>query len=228
MNHVNFLPPSFYAEKARRQRIVRQFALLIALAIALCGFFSFDRGHNHELKKAVEAAEADAAAAADLVKQVAQLQDQKKKLDAEMELRRRVSQSASTSQVIAAVGRAMPGSVTLTRLTLLTQRPPQAPVIVSVKGDPNDPTKSAAKSRNAIPSPDLIRVEITGIAPDDSHVTQFLSGLSGNPLFVNLKLAHSRAMSGEDLIAREFRIDAEVPLDRDYKPAAGLEVARVP
>ena len=76
MNQINFLPPSFYAEKARHQRLLRQAALLVVLALVLGLFFGADRGQNHGLEQAVESAEADALAAADLVKKIAQLLEQ--------------------------------------------------------------------------------------------------------------------------------------------------------
>jgi hypothetical protein len=58
-------------------------------------------------------------------------------------------------------------------------------------------------------------------------VADFVGRLSDYPLFSNVKMLYSRAVVAGELQAREFRIELEVPLDRDYRMAAAprLEVA---
>jgi hypothetical protein len=65
---------------------------------------------------------------------------------------------------------------------------------------------------------------MTGLAPSDVEVADFVGRLSDSPLFTSVKMGYSRAAQAGKLRARQFSIDLEVPLDREYRPA-GKEVA---
>ncbi len=66
-----------------------------------------------------------------------------------------------------------------------------------------------------------------GLAPTDMEIADFVGRLSSYPLFTNVKMDYSRAVQVKELKAREFHVQFEVPLDRDYKLVHGAgEVAR--
>jgi hypothetical protein len=228
MSDIDFLPASYHESKSRARRARRE-AMLVALAIA--GLFVgwwVSRDSNEDLRHAVMMAESQAARAATEAENAAKLTLAKQRLEAQVALQHKVTQPVTAAQIIAAIARATPTAVTAQRLTLISVRPTMTPKVAASTKEATKSSKHARKEAAvaaAVQEPDLIRVEFTGVAAREELVGQFTQKLSENPLFVSVKLGHSRALQSDELVAREFRVTLEVPLDRVYRSAVSPEVA---
>lgn len=67
------------------------------------------------------------------------------------------------------------------------------------------------------PSDEALLIEFSGLAPNDVEVANLVGALSDNPAFSGVKMLYSRSVTTRGVIGREFRMEMQVPLDRDYR-----------
>ena len=224
MNDIDFLPQSFHDARARRKRMLRHAVLLTCLTTTILSYYVL-APDSSQLESNVAAAEKYAESVRDEINLAAKLTLEREQLLHQLDVVHELQQPVGDAQVITAITQVMPASITITRMTMLAIRPTPAPYVV--KGS----TTAAApvvKKSDEVAMPNYIRVEITGLAPNDQAITQFFAKLSESPMFANAKLASSKATQVGDLLGREYRINLEVPLDRRYRVASAQEVTGAP
>ena len=210
MNEINFLPPSFLKRGARRRRVFRQLVILAFAAACADAWYTRSSTDLSAARAYAANLEAQVAASRDRAAEITRLEARRQALTARMQTHHELVQPVNSVQVTAAVGRLLPPALALKELNILGRRP------------------APASSGASTPSPvEPLKVEMVGLAPADVEVADFVGKLSDYPLFVNVKMLYSRAVQAGDLQAREFRVELEVPLDREYRPlpAPGMEVA---
>jgi hypothetical protein len=83
--------------------------------------------------------------------------------------------------------------------------------------------KSRSNTRSAtektIPKPPQYdsRISLTGFAPTDVHVSEFLSELNGHPLLRTVNLVSSKETIEEDRTIREFKLTASLEQNADVR-----------
>ena len=88
-------------------------------------------------------------------------------------------------------------------------------------------SKSKSRARQAkgkeevSASQGMLVLEVEGVAPNDLEVTRFVKRLSEQPMFQNVTLIQGRPVQVAGLVAREFQIRTEIPLDREFQLASG-------
>lgn len=207
MDHVNFLPQRIRSQRAKRGRRVRQAYLLLLCAAALVGL-GYVRQHR------VEAARADVAllkgSAEDLRQQAARrdvLQRQLQDLSIRKQVQEHLGSRVSAQVVLAELHRQMPPSLCLTSLELETMEVPlarKALTNVSVRA-----TVAGGAERRPETAKRL-RLTLTGLAPNDVDVANFIGQLSSSPLFEDVNMGYSRSVTYKGRMAREFRASCYV------------------
>jgi hypothetical protein len=187
---VDFLPPSFRKRQLRRRRQVRQRIELVVVGCIIAVIWAGQRGR-------VMVLQAEASAVAERVElaqaQQAQLQDQADRVEqlvARERLQRELDHPLHHTQIVAAIGRAVPESVALREMRITRENRQQQRTL------------------------DL---ELHGLAPNDLAVARLVQQLSAEPLFNGVELDTSRGETTQDgLMARSFRMRLTVSLDRDF------------
>ena len=59
-------------------------------------------------------------------------------------------------------------------------------------------------------------LELIGVAPTDKVIARFVTDLGEHPLFQEVKLTFTRPVDAGRLYAREFHIEAVIPMGRRY------------
>jgi Tfp pilus assembly protein PilN len=221
VNQINFLPKSFMVQQARKKRVVREIGLVAVVVMAMGVWLLVSGAKVRDLRDTARDLKSQAESLSRQVGELDRMRADRERLIHQVRIQRELGQPVSHSAVITALSHELPDAVTMTRLSMRTRRPA--------------PSKAAAqkpddRKRRDAPAPpkesDLIRIEIDGCAPDDVSVANFVGRLSEYPLFTNVKMIQSRATTvGDRVEAREFRIELEVPLDRDYQTEPSQEVA---
>ena len=129
-----------------------------------------------------------------------------------------LKQPIPTSSVLAAVAELMPRSMGLTSLSLVGEPVRAAPTGV------NKSKRSQKQSLKGEVPP--IRMLLEGLAPNDLAIAQFVGRLDDRVIFENVEMAYSRPAKRGILLGREFRITAEIPLDRTYVIRGQKKVSR--
>jgi len=203
---INFIPDSVIQARARRRLIVRSFVMLACLAAAMGAWFKTSRMYDPAPQDTYLASlETQIAAMLEQSQEIAARQKQHRERSEEVAVRERIAAPLPATFVIAAVVETLPPSIGLSSLSLV-----DTPVEPIAKHSREAATGSA-------PHPNRpLRVHIEGLAPDDVTIAKVLGRLDERPPFGNVELGYSRPLEGAELMARAFRITAEIPLDRRY------------
>jgi hypothetical protein len=82
--------------------------------------------------------------------------------------------------------------------------------------------------QNEIPKPPQYdsRLSLTGFAPTDVHVSEFLAQLNAHPLLRNVNLVSSQETIKKDKTIREFKLTASLEHDADVRTLSTRDVPR--
>lgn len=210
MSQVNFLPRSYIERKARRARTVRQTALVSCVIAAVGAWYVGSRHSLADLDSYARSLESQAHAAADQVSEVKQLEAKLDELHRDHAAMRQIVPSISTTNLIAAVSARVPSGVAVTNLHVRGEPPRPAEKLASGLSQPTLPTQE-----RRIPP---VKIEMTGIAPGDEKIADFVGRLSEFAAFTNVKMVYSRSVQSGQLLGREFRVEMETPMNREYQP----------
>lgn len=217
MTEVNFIPASYVLRQQRRRSSVRQAALIVVLAALLAMWYTASSRSLGELGALVENVEREAATAQARVNEINHLREVERELRRDAKTRQELSPTINTVDVVGTVANAMPTSIALRAMDIMSERP-----VPQKASNTDDANPAAGETPRAI---EPMKISLVGLAPADVEVADFVGQLTKSPLFHNVKMVYSRPVQTQDVHAREFRIEFEVPLDCDYQPADGKGVA---
>lgn len=203
MNEIDFLPERIKDKRRRRRRLICQ-GYLMALCIAGLGVMTYvfqvrvdkARGELEMLRSRSRAMDSQIALRDQLNRQLAELMIKGR---IEEQLGRRVG----TLDVLGELQKVMPESLTLTSMTMET-------VAVQVAVDPadkrnasNQPVSRAGSAKAKTVK--RVRLVLTGMAPTDVDVANFIGQLAGSKLFEDVSMGYARNVKFRNRQAREFQ-----------------------
>lgn len=242
MNSINFLPQSYLDGQRRRRRVVREVFALVMLSGLMGVAYLYVLTQTQMLQQQVLNRQADGKAVREKIAQFQNLQHLQKQLVREVNMQRELRQPLTHTAILATLGQIMPASIGLTDLTLVAHAPvPQKPVAPDTKrrtfgsksgSAPAAPAKTSDKDGAKAKQPEIVKikplkVELVGLAPNDVEIADFMATLSDHDLFTEVKLLYSRSVEAGPIVGREFRIEMQVPFDRDYRPVLEPEPQEV-
>jgi len=225
MNQVNFLPASFVRRRAQRVRVMRQVLLVAVVAAGLLVWGLALRGQIASKTQHANSLEEQVIAARNMKTEMNRLRDEQKQLQHQVKVQRQLSQPVTHTQIIATLSGLIPPQVAVTELLMTTARPTPR------QATPEDAVKSrkrqrqdAAQHRN---EENQIAIELQALSPDGESVANLVETFSKHPLFTDVQMRHTRSIRVRQVMAREFRLELKVDLDRRFlDPEEGKEVAR--
>jgi hypothetical protein len=212
MSELNFIPDSYYRAQRRRGRRVRQGLLLLAVAAGLCVAGVGMKGRSLAQLETAERLEEVLDTEQGSLGVLAMLQREKQELVQQVDLHRDLVPTVSYADVIAAVNHALPDEIAMTELVLRSVRPDPEP---RAAADTTTATRRGGQAEETQDhEPNLIGLELLGLAPDDLAIARLVSNLHEDPLFSRIKMRSSRALTVGPIRAREFSLTLTVDLDR--------------
>jgi Tfp pilus assembly protein PilN len=208
MDAIDFLPDRIRAQRARRHRLAVQCYLLViclaglgALGYCLHVQIGRDQEELALLGGRSEAMKMQLDLRASLEQQLGDLMIKRR---IEEQLGRRVS----TLNVLGELQRVMPESMALTSLTMETVevRMPVDPVSKENRTDrpvvqPQSPDEKTVKR---------VRLVITGMAPTDVDVANFIGQLASSPIFEDVNMGYAKNILFRSRSARKFQASCYV------------------
>jgi len=208
MQEIDFLPERIKVQRARKRRVIRQGYLLFAAVVAMGVWVYFGQ-------QRVARAQAELDVLRDrsetMHRQLA-LKTQLEKELADLVIKERISKDlGSRVNVLDMAGeleRLLPASMSLTKLNLDT-------IEFTM---PKDKGGARNRSPRAIPASGRkkqqtvkrVRLLITGMAPDDVAVANFIGQLSAGPLFEEVNMGYTKNIVYRKRNAREFQASCYV------------------
>jgi len=209
MQSVDFLPERIRLRRARRRRLFRQGYLLAAFAVAviMLGYVRYRR---------IDSAQGQLAMLGDravnIRNQLTMRQSLEKEL-ADLMIKKRIDETLGSRvlalDVLGELERLLPESMALTKLAVETVklRAPAKPVAAPVS---SGRTVRAKAGQNKYRIVKRIRLVITGLAPTDVDVANFIGQLSASPLFEDINMGYAKNAAIYGRTAREFQASCYV------------------
>ncbi len=219
MNTIDFLPESYHLERAYRKLRQRRVLLIALTAMTLLGWGITRHQQSAGLAGEVRSLEAQAKASKLKRSEMDKLREERKQLVYQETIQQQLDQPIAVTESVALIGRIMPESVNISRISINTLRPDPKPIEDEDEAD-RKKSRSSSKKKKADEAPpkDLITIQVYGAAPNDPIVAELVETMSDHAVFQNVKLHFSRADEADEVSMRRFHIEAEVPLDRRYVP----------
>ncbi len=224
MNHVNFLPETFIRKRTQRVRVMRQALLVAVVAGGLLAWGVALRGQVASKSYHAKSLEEQVVSARNMKTAMNRLRDEQKQLNHQVKVQRQLSQPVNHTQIIATISQLIPAQIAVTELMMTTTRPaPQQAV-------PQDSIKSRKRQQRETviqrTAENVIAIELQALAPDGESVANLVQTFSEHPLFTDVQIRHTRSVVVRRVVAREFRLELKVDLDRRFlDPEEGREVA---
>jgi Tfp pilus assembly protein PilN len=206
MNQINFLPPDYVDHRSRQRRVLRQMLLVIGVVAGLGAWYAVTNQRLAGQEQLAVSLESMTVASRQQSAEIQTLREQQTRLSRLLRLRQQLTVPLTHTQVLATIGQVMPEPLCLQRLTIVGRRPV--------------PESTEANRGNIPAAPNALHVTLAGLSPDDGEVANFVGRLTDHALFNDVKLMFSRPLEVNGLRGREFLIEMEIPLDRDFAPTA--------
>jgi len=204
MKDIDFLPDRICVQRARRRRLTVQGYMLAACMVGLCvlGFVLQGRVAQAQeelglLSSRTGGIERQLRLREDMESQLGDLMIKKR---IEEQLGRRVG----TLDVLGELQRVMPESMTLITLTMETVE-----VQEEIKPAEGAGASARARARNGLGASyrtvKRVRLLLTGMAPTDVDVANFIGLLAASPVFEDVNMGYARNITFRSRDARKFQ-----------------------
>jgi len=209
MDSIDFLPEKVRLGRARRQRLIRQGYLLVAFAIALVVLGYYRQGRIKEASAQLAILDESAASLQQQAQRRTTLEEQMQNLMIKKRVEEHLGSRISAQLVLAELQRQMPASISLTSLDLQSQ---DVSAGDSTSGKHISARATAAGKTDGKKGDAVKRVElvVTGLAPTDVDVANFIGQLSSSPLFEEVNMRYAKNVIIQGRIAREFQASCYV------------------
>jgi len=206
MDSVDFLPERIRTQRVRRRRLALHACLLALCAAALGGL-------GYAFQGRIRSARAELALVAGRGDNVSQQIALRGTLEAQMadlmvkkEIEETLGRRVGILEVLAELQRVLPESMALTNLTLETVEV-QMPVEPAKAGASG---RAVARGKAASRSVKRVRVLLTGLAPTNVDVANFIGQLSGGRMFEDVNMGYARDVTFRARSARQFQVSCLV------------------
>jgi len=191
MSTINFLPSSYFKQQHRRVRLLVEAAVVAAVAALLVAVHLMGESSMLKLRDYAAQTKAEGTSIQRQFKELAALQAEHRELFGQLRVHRQVTLPVSFTHVLAAISHLAPESLAMTDLRLETA-PPVPATMTSVNESKSKKAKTKATAEVARTTGPL-KIELTGLSPDDGRVADFVGALAESPLFSDVKLLFSRS-----------------------------------
>jgi Tfp pilus assembly protein PilN len=209
MDKTDFLPERIRVQRARRRRLMRQGCLLGVCAIALATLtylrherITVARGELALLDDRVASVKNRLVLRSSLEQQMADLMVKKRIVD-------HLGSRAGARDVMAGLDQLVPESVALTSLDIETME-----IRVPTRR-PDEPGAGARATPAGAPGANekvekRVRMVLTGLAPTDVDLANFIGQLSACPLFEDVNMGYAKNVEFRGRAARQFLVSCYV------------------
>jgi Tfp pilus assembly protein PilN len=198
MREIDFLPDRVKAQRDRRRRLVVQGYLMIVCLAGLAGL-----GYMFHVRVAKAQTELDLLTSrGDAMKRQLALRGTMEEQLSDLMIKKRIEEQlgrrVGTLDVLGELQRVMPDSMTLTNLAMesVEIRMP-APAAGRPTGEAEKPVKR-------------VRLVLTGMAPSDVDVANFIGQLAGSRVFEDVNMGYARNITYRNRAARQFQASCYV------------------
>ncbi len=201
MKQADFLPERIIRQRSQRQRLIRQGYLLSACVLCMIALAYVRGGRIAHARGELALLDERTVSQQRLIEKIPPLERQMAGLLIKKQIDNELGSRTDCTAVLAELCRLMPVNMSLVSLELKTVedrigREQFGGASRSARGT------SKNRSQNAIRR---VRLVLSGLAPTDVDVANFIGQLSASPLFEDVNMGYVKTMSFRGRAAREFQ-----------------------
>ncbi|MCP4591184.1 MAG: PilN domain-containing protein [bacterium] len=201
MQEVDFIPEWYQAKRRGRRDLVLRGILLGSLVLVLAFTSVAGYARAAAAKQDLAQLESSLAGQAGVIQATSALEEQLAKLRRRRQLLSDIAGGAPLHGVLAELSRIMPEAMALTELRFVRER-------FVAEGQPAEPSPRKGAERAATTPGG--RIELVGLAATDAEVASLMSNMLRAEVFGIVRLGYSRAVVSDGLLAREFKLFADL------------------
>jgi Tfp pilus assembly protein PilN len=206
VRELEFLPAWYPQVRRRRRFVLLQAWMTLVLLIGLGGWMMLTHRNIRESTQTLAKLDADLTRSRSDLKALEDLMDYDKKLKSQAQVLTKVGTHVEAARLLATLDEVMPKSASLLELSFLTEE--KQPVTLAGAKAAQERDRSVDRRLN---------VRVTGVAPTDVEVADFLTRLTGKPFFEDVRMTGSKPRLDNGRMMREF----EVYFSMNLNDAAG-------
>ncbi len=195
MREVEFLPGWYPQVRRRRRLVVLQGWLTLAVILAIGSWMTLAVRNIRALEARLVRVDRELNASRGELKTLEVLMTLGKKLGAQTQVLSKVGTHAEAARLLATLDEIMPRNTALLELSLLTEE--KQPVTLA--------GARAAQERDSGVERRL-NVRVTGVAPTDVEVADFLTRLTGKSFLEDVRMTGSKPRLDNGRVMREFEV----------------------
>lgn len=218
-DRINFVPDWYTQQVRRRRGVERQVVLMVVLLAGMLALWAVTKQQRDGLRLQATALQGQLDAARGQLTEVSKLQQVEQLLSRQLRVYDQIARPIGFHQINSALAALTPEPVFLKDLEAK---------VATVRETINVPgqTDSSGRPVTRVESHERVNIIVRGTAPSNVEIANYVGRLAGSSLFRDVKMMHSRQVTMDDAITRQFEIHMQVPLDRDYRvELADQEVA---
>jgi hypothetical protein len=212
--HSSFLPEDYLARKMARRS---NFVCLILFALVLTGVLGTYFVKYNQQREAIKLhgdAYAKVEEKAREIDQYTELNARRKEITLKAAVTSSLRDPIKKSNLMVELINHMPPSLSLLDMELDTNKLKTAPRPTTALQKRQANTKDKKKQEDAVPeieiTPTEVIIKLTGLAPTDVEVSEYMKALSNHILFRNVHLQYAEAYKFEDAEMRRFLIELKL------------------
>lgn len=221
-SNMNFLPEDYVERRQAARAAVIFIGLLVIVVVGIIGAYVFEQFSSRAVFAERDRVVADYEEASKSITKAQEMDAEKAKMVAKAELTTTLMERVRRSALLAELTTLQPKGVNITTLELKSHElaPGQAPTAV-------DQAQAAAGDVAVKPPQVEVSIDITGTAPSDGQVAQYIAALSKSKLLSDVNLLFSEefkrnreagpgATASTDLL-RKFHVEMKVNPEADLR-----------
>ncbi|MBN1764706.1 MAG: PilN domain-containing protein [Sedimentisphaerales bacterium] len=225
-NKVDFLPENYLEKKAQRRTNLVCLMLFLIVAVGVgTGLFLIQRRQSM-IKAQADKINQEMVQASEALKQLEQLEEKKQEMMTKASISAMLMEPVPRSLLLATITNALPKGVSLVDYDMNCKE------IVDKSQPSQSRNKRSRRSKKDEPKPEDVKpkkmetdIELTGLAPTDIEVAQFITNLNSSHLLSQVNLKLSEEFEYQEDIMRRFKL--EVILDPESRASQkDVELAR--
>ncbi len=232
--NMSFLPEDYLARRMARRTNIICLTLFVIVGAGLVATYFVDQAQRLGVHERLAAVKQEKQEAAERLKQLEELQARKQEWTRKAQVASVLIERLPRTLVLSELVNHMPQTLSLLDLQLKTEvskvTPPPASRVQAERA------KNARRSRKAdagkggegvIEAPKLkVSMDLTGVAPTDVEIAEYITALSAHPMFTEVSLKFSEQSKVEDRDMRKFGLMLVLNGDMDLRQIEPLKVAR--
>ena len=225
MQNVSFLPEDYLENRIRRRTNLVCLALFAVVTVTVISAFLLTNRRRAEVQHQCQLVDAEFQDAADKLVQLDQLQDRKQRMLHKANVTTMLLERVSRSVILAELVNTLPSRVMMTELKLETKvdKAKRAKARTALEAAKRKAKKrKSKKDRKAeraattppaapMPIPSKVTITVTGTAPTDVAVADYMTALAQSPLYEKVNLLVSEQLP--DKARRRFEVQMQLNED---------------